>query len=114
MADRFVRPPPLPCVVAQINVLPIRMFIEGMTRWADCVESGDCQGAKHRAEHITKAADLLTIDPEFKRIFLENKQLCDSHDPKAAMECLSAFLHAVADAISPGRYRPPDAPRAQP
>ena len=88
-----------------IDVMPIRVFAAELNKWADAIERGEHADAKFRANHIKRVAELLTIDPEFRRIFFENKEACDSHDPQAAMECLSAFLHAVADAATPGRYR---------
>ncbi len=88
-----------------IDVLPIRAFIDELGKWADEIEQGNAADAKFRAQHIKKVAELLTIDPEFQRIFFANKDTCDSHNPKAALDCLSAFLHSVADAIQPKRYR---------
>jgi len=88
-----------------IDVMPIRAFIEELNKWADSIEQGKSGDAKFRAQHIKRVAELLTIDPEFKRIFFENKDACASHDAKAALDCLAAFLHAVADAIQPGRFR---------
>lgn len=88
-----------------INVLPIRAFIDELSKWADSIEQGKSSDAKFRAQHIKRVAELLTIDPEFQRIFFDNKDECTSHDPKAALDCLAAFLHAVADAIQPERYR---------
>lgn len=85
--------------------MPIRMVVEELNKWADAIERGEITDAKFRALHVKRVAELLAIDPEFKRIFFENKQNCESHDPSAALDCLAAFLHSVADAITPGRFR---------
>lgn len=91
---------------AHVNVQPIRDLVEALNGWADAIEAGEADDARFRADHLKRVAQLLSIDPEFKRIFFDNKHACESHDAEAALECFAAFLHAVADAIRPGRFRP--------
>ena len=94
--------------------LPVRAFLGAVRHWLRSVDACDVKDAIFHAKQLKQIGKLLAYDPEFKKIFLENKDHCFDEEPEHVINCVYAYLHAVTDAACSGRYRQPicpDAPR---
>lgn len=89
-----------------INTIPMRTFLATLEKWVRAVEDRKTADARFFVEQLLVASEMLAFDPEFKRIFEDNRKKCGSQNPEEIIKCVYDFFHAVTDAGQPGRYRP--------
>jgi hypothetical protein len=88
-----------------IDALPMIAFLGAADKWLKAIEGRQTERASYLVSQLRVAAQLLAIDPEFKRIFQENSGSCSHRDPEQALSCVDAFFHSITDASRPGRFR---------
>jgi len=69
-------------------------FLEPLEKWVKAVREDDFENAKHHAEHLLKAGELLVIHPDFQRNFMGH---CGGFDPHQALFHMCQFLVCTTD-----------------
>jgi hypothetical protein len=88
--------------------LPLRTFLSIFGKWLHAIENNRDADATYFADELRVIGRMLAMDPDFHRIFNDNKE-CASHDgPRYALECLHAFLNALTEASRLNRSMPRD------
>lgn len=71
-----------------------RAFLEPLEKWIQAIHANDFVTAKHTAQHLIRAGELLAIHPEFQRCF---KTQCDGVDPRQALVYTCQFLMCATE-----------------
>jgi hypothetical protein len=88
-----------------IHTIPMREFLDVTERWLVAVEEQDVGRAQILSERLKQVGELLAIDPDFRRMFLETQDNCGTTDPGEALRCVYAFFSAINRAAKPGAFR---------
>lgn len=86
--------------------LPIRRFMEAVQMWVDAVDRGDMTSARVQADQFRAVGRMLAVDPPFRAVYFDNNQVCQEESVEHAVDCMHAFMTAIADAALGGHYRP--------
>jgi hypothetical protein len=84
---------------------PIRAFLEVVLKWVDEIDKGGLADAHFQSDQLKATGLMLAHDPEFRRIFMENRDTCNDDSPEHVLNCIYAFFRALNDAALSGRYR---------
>jgi hypothetical protein len=74
--------------------IPTESFLGSLEKWLTAVRNNDLPAAKSHAEFMQKHGELLIINPEFRRSFLEH---CSDVEPREALKQMTQFVTCATE-----------------
>ncbi len=85
--------------------IPVEGLLEALDSWVECVQNDKPDLARTDAERLHIFGRLLAEDREFQELFRCNLSPCVEREPGRALQCMFAFMIAVAETTRPGAFR---------